>query len=357
MRISITTTCIGLVSLAAFAGGALWAQWTDGPVPSARAAVAAPICPADEARGGGEVLIKGGRFMMGSDNERPEEKSAHPVVVSDFFIDTHEVTNAQFAAFVEATGYVTIAERGIGAAGRGRMPETLLRPGGMVFSPPRDAVADLSDVTKWWRWVEGANWRAPEGPGSSLDGRAHHPVVQVSVEDAYAYAKWTGRALPTEAQWEFAARGGLDGAKYAWGDTYDETDGTKANTWQGAFPSSDTKLDGAHGTAPAGCYEPNGYGLHDMAGNVWEYVQNWWVPTHPAASMSDPLGPTPRDAAPFGSALGPRVTVKGGSWLCAPSYCARFRPSGRQPQELALGSNHIGFRTVRAAVRSEGAAQ
>ncbi len=337
---------IPCLAAAGFGGGALLAV-ADGAARAAPPpAVAAKACPA-RPDASGEILIEGGRFEMGSDTERPEERSAHTVSVSSFFIDRTEVTNAEFAAFVDATGYVTIAERGIGEAGRGRLPEALLKPGGMVFAPPTEAVGNFTDVSQWWRWVEGANWRQPEGPGSSIEGREHHPVVQVSVEDAYAYAKWAGRALPTEAEWEYAARGGLDGATYTWGDTYDPAVKAKANTWQGEFPVSDEALDGFHGTAPAGCFEANGYGLYDMAGNVWEYAQNWWVPGHVGGAAADPLGPTLREAQRFGTALGPQVTVKGGSWLCAPVYCARFRPSARQPQELALGSNHIGFRTVR----------
>lgn len=343
---------LGSVALAtvAFCGGVLFSVVDERWLSEAEAAgtpTAWPVCPVRAAEGPDEVLIAAGVFTMGSDTERREERIAHPVGLSDFWIDRHEVTNAQFAGFVEATGYVTIAERGIGEVGRGKMPETLLRPGGMVFAPPKRTVGDLSDVTKWWRWVEGASWRHPEGPGSSIEGKDNHPVVQVSIEDAYAYAKWAGRALPSEAQWEYAARGGLEGTRYTWGDTYEPTDGTKANTWQGAFPNVDEAVDGAHGTAPVGCYQPNGYGLHDMAGNVWEYVANWWMPGHQSDYVIDPLGPTPREAAAHGSVLGPRVTVKGGSWLCSPVYCARFRPSGRQPQELALSSNHIGFRTVR----------
>ncbi len=311
-----------------------------------------PTCPVRSADGPDEVLIRAGVFTMGSDTERPEEKVAHPVGLSAFYIDRHEVTNDQFAAFVDATGYVTIAERGLGDVGRGHVPDALRRPGGMVFAPPTTPVTDLTDVTKWWQWVEGANWREPEGPGSTIEGKGNHPVVQVSIEDAYAYAKWAGRALPSEAQWEYAARGGLEGATYAWGNTFDEPDGTKATTWQGAFPHADAAIDGAHGTAPVGCYDANDYGLHDMAGNVWEYVANWWVPHHAGEYAIDPKGPLPRSAAPYGNFLGPRVTVKGGSWLCSPMYCARFRPSGRQPQELAISSNHIGFRTVRVATGS-----
>lgn len=341
---AVLVSALVLSAAAAWGAYALW----NGPARAQPPAVAVDACPA-RAEARGEVFIEGGRFTMGSDSERPEERQAHPVDVSDFYIDRTEVTNAQFARFVEETGYVTIAERGIGEAGRGKLPDTLLEPGGMVFAPPTDPLDDLTDVTRWWRWVEGADWRHPEGPGSSIEGREHHPVVQVSVEDAYAYAKWAGRALPTEAQWEYAARGGSDGTRYSWGDSYDESDGSRANTWQGAFPHEDKALDGANGTAKVGCYEANGHGLYDMEGNVWEFVQNWWVPGHPGREASDPLGPTLGEARRFATALGPQVTVKGGSWLCSPLYCARFRPTARQPQELALGSNHIGFRTVRPA--------
>ncbi|WMS44556.1 formylglycine-generating enzyme family protein [Acuticoccus sp. MNP-M23] len=346
----LTRSAVILCALGAtgFAAGVVFAtEGTSVPfAQSAPVALAAAACP-ERPQATGEVFIKGGAFTMGSDSDRPEERMAHDVLVSDFFIDRTEVTNAEFAAFVKETGYITIAERGIGAAGRGKLPDALLQPGGMVFAPPTEPVGDFTDVSRWWRWAKGASWRHPEGPGSTIEDRDHHPVVQVSIEDAYAYAKWAGRALPTEAQWEYAARGGLKDKRYTWGNTYDEADADKANTWQGAFPTNDEQIDGAHGTAAVGCYEANGYGLYDMAGNVWEYAQNWWVPGHPAVAATDPLGPTVREALTHGTALGPQVTVKGGSWLCAPVYCARFRPSARQPQELALGSNHIGFRTVR----------
>jgi formylglycine-generating enzyme required for sulfatase activity len=285
----------------------------------------------------GMVLVPGGRFTMGEDDERPEERPAHRVEVAAFWIDRHEVTNAQFADFVAATGYVTVAERGLDPAENPGVPPELLRPGGMVFTAP-EGVANGWDVTQWWRYVPGASWRAPSGPGSSIVGKEGHPVVQIAYEDALAYAAWRGTELPTEAQWEYAARGGLDGATYAWGDTFhDPAQGFKTNSWQGSFPVADTGEDGFKGTAPVGCFAPNGYGLYDMTGNVWEYTADRYLPYHRTGAH--------RSGTPS-SEDGGSVVIKGGSWLCVPTFCARYRPSGRQPQELSLGSNHIGFRTV-----------
>ena len=294
----------------------------------------------------GMVWIEGGTFTMGSDEERPEERAAHEVKVGGFWIDRHEVTNAQFARFVEATGYVTIAERGLDPAAHPGVPPELLAPGAVVFTPP-DGLLNLVDFTQWWRYVPGADWRHPSGPGSSIEGKQNHPVVNVAYEDAQAYARWLGRELPTEAQWEFAARGGLNRATYSWGDAYyDPVAGWRANTWQGLFPLKDDVEDGYHGAAPVGCFAPNGYGLYDMAGNVWEYARDWYVPEHPPGPATDPVGPDIAFAARYAGAAGPSVVIKGGSYLCAPNFCARYRPAARQPQELSLGASHLGFRTV-----------
>ncbi|MGX1305692.1 sulfatase modifying factor 1 [Amorphus suaedae] len=297
---------------------------------------------------GAFVDLPGGSFMMGSERFYPEEGPAEKVTVGPFAISTTEVTNDQFAAFVAATGYVTTAEQGLDPEKYPDVPEELRRPGSMVFAQPSERVS-LADPNAWWRYVTGADWRHPTGPDSSIEGLGHHPVVQVSPEDAAAYAAWAGGRLPTEAEWEFAARGGLDAADYAWGQTYQAPgEAWKANTWQGLFPSVDMAEDGHHGTAPAASFAPNGYGLYDMIGNVWEYVGDYWVPGHVPGPKVDPQGPDAVVAARFSSpATGPRRVVKGGSWLCAPSYCQRYRPSARQPAELSLGTNHIGFRIVK----------
>ncbi|NOD92481.1 SUMF1/EgtB/PvdO family nonheme iron enzyme [Ruegeria sp. HKCCD4884] len=294
------------------------------------------------------IQIEGQTFNMGSQSHYREEGPIRPVTVSTFFIGKTEVTNAEFGAFVDATGYVTTAERGLTQEERPGWPPELLEPGSMVFAQPAEPV-DLDNPNKWWRWVAGANWRAPEGPGSTIDGRDNHPVVQVSPEDAEAYAIWAGGRLPTEAEWELAARGGLgDGA--TWDEPYDPVSGWKANTWQGEFPSTDMAADGHHGTSPVASFLPNGYGIHDMVGNVWEHVSDWWVPTHPNVSETDPHGPSEALAARFSHPeIGAQRVVKGGSWLCAPAFCMRYRPTARQPFERGLGSNHTGFRLAKNA--------
>jgi formylglycine-generating enzyme len=308
------------------------------PLPSARADGSnGLLCasysglPEEEGPQAGMVLIRRGTFTMGDERAWPEERLAHKVTVSAFWIDRHEVTNAQFARFVAVTGYQTMAERGMDAAKRPDLPPEALVPGAMVFD-------DSGEAGSGWLFRPGASWRHPAGPGSSIDGLDNRPVVQIAYEDALAYARWLGHDLPTEAEWEFAARGGLDGATYAWGnDYYDPAQGWRANSWQGPFPAQDEVLDGFHGLAPVGCFPPNGYGLLDMTGNVWEYVRDWYVPGHPGAAQYDPIGPDLALATRFAGPEEPSVVTKGGSWLCAPTFCARYRPSARQLHELGLG--------------------
>ena len=317
----------------------------------AESAPAARLCdtyagqPEDEGPTAGMTWIGGGTFTMGADDQHPEERAAHGVTIGGFWIDRHEVTNAEFAGFVGATGYRTLAERGLDPKDYPGMPPELLVPGSMVFFVP-ERLADMADISQWWRYVPGADWRHPQGPGSSIEGKASHPVVHVAYEDAAAYAEWAGRRLPSEAEWEGAARGGLDGAAYTWGNSYDPVEGWKANSWQGSFPQRDEVLDGHHGTAPVGCFEANGYGLFDMAGNVWEWTADWYVPGFAPAPVTDPAGPDMVQAAAAAPDRLPRRVIKGGSWLCAPDFCARYRPAARQPMDADLGASHIGFRTV-----------
>lgn len=270
----------------------------------------------------GEVQIAGGRFLMGAEPMHAEEGPPQTVEVAAFSIDRTEVTNRQFAEFVDATGYVTQAERAPDPALYPGVPASQLRPSSLVFFAPRSP----ADAASIWRVVEGANWRAPEGPGSSIQERMDHPVVQVGYEDALAYARWRGRDLPTEAEWEYAARGGIDGARFVWGDERETPQ--RANYWQGVFPVIDNGEDGYRArTAPVGCYPPNDYDLHDMAGNVWE----WTKAVYPDGPQQGP---------------GAQHTIKGGSFLCADNFCYRFRPPARQPGPPDTGASHIGFRTV-----------
>jgi formylglycine-generating enzyme required for sulfatase activity len=250
------------------------------------------------------------------------------VTVGPFSIDRTEVTNAQFAAFVKATGYVTLAERQPDPALYPGVPASQLKPSSLVFVGA--AGLGSGDPSLWWRVVDGASWKHPEGPGSDLAGRERHPVVQVAFEDAMAYARWRGRDLPTEAEWEFAARAGLDGKRYEWGDDRPDPKAPRANTWQGVFPAVDTADDGYKArTAPVGCYPPSAYGLSDMTGNVWEWTSDWL-----------------QDGRPEGDPARSRM-VKGGSFLCADNFCLRYRPSARQPGPPDTGTSHVGFRTVK----------
>ncbi len=312
-----------------------------------------PFAGSAPAESGEMVWIPGGEFTMGSNSDwaRPEEKPAHRVRLDGFWMDRTEVTNDQFAVFVHATGYVTTAERRPDPAEILKQlppgtpapsPESLV-PGSMVFRPPRQA-GRLLDPPAWWAWTPGADWRHPSGPGSSIEGKGTHPVVQVSWEDATAYARWAGKRLPSEAEWEFAARGGLEGRTYVWGDELRPDGRCMANTWQGCFPTQNALEDGYFGSAPVGSFPPNGYGLRDMAGNVWEWCRDRYDPAHYRTflgqSVVNPTGPL--------STSGPEQrSQRGGSFLCSESYCNRYRPEARQGCAPDTGMSHVGFRCVR----------
>jgi formylglycine-generating enzyme required for sulfatase activity len=288
---------------------------------------------------------------MGSDVHYPEEAPAHAAVVGGYWIDRYQVTNLQFDEFVAATGYVTVAERPLDPDDYPGAPAENLVSGSMVFTRTTGPV-DLRHLSQWWRWTPGASWRHPDGPGSSLDDRADHPVVHVAYEDAEAYAAWAGKALPGEAEWERAARGGFDAAAFVWGDEPERPGQRLANYWHGDFPWR--PVDGYGSTAPVGSYPPNGNGLHDMAGNVWEWTTDWW-----SRHAEDPAGsccvPTERPRPTMESSYDPaqpqfrvpRRVIKGGSFLCADSYCQRYRPAARRPQTIDTGMSHIGFRCIR----------
>ncbi len=282
---------------------------------------------------------------MGSDDHYPEERPTRTARVAPFAIDVYLVTNRQFAAFVAATGYVTVAERPLDPRHYPGVDATDLVPGSLVFRMTEGPV-DLREFRNWWGWVPQASWHRPLGPGSSLEGLEDHPVVHVAYPDAIAYARWVGRRLPSEAEWEYAARGGLDGARFEWGDEDDQETAPRINTWQGTFPYENTELDGWTRTSPVGFYEPNGYGLHDMTGNVWEWTSSPFY-EHPfPESRSRCCGP-PRGeilAEPPGSGPVPARAIRGGSHLCTVQYCFRYRPAARQPQTIDTSTSHIGFR-------------
>jgi sulfatase modifying factor 1 len=268
-------------------------------------------------------------------------------------MDRFQVTNERFKRFVKETGYVTLAQRQPNAADYAAAKRELLVPGSTVFVPPGHRV-DLRDHYNWWRYVPGADWRHPRGSASTIRGLSRHPVVHLAWEDAEAYTRWAGRQLPTEAEWEFAARGGLDGAEYTWGDEFMPAGRHMANTWQGEFPTMNTKLDGFGWTAPVGSFPPNGYGLHDMAGNVWEWTTDWFQDhakiAHTCCTVANPRGGD-RDHSydPHEVELGiriPRRVIKGGSHLCAENYCRRYRPAARMPQAIDTSTSHLGFRCI-----------
>jgi formylglycine-generating enzyme required for sulfatase activity len=296
------------------------------------------------------VWIPGGTFLMGSNSHYREEAPAHQVTVDGFWMDKFTVTNEQFRRFVEETKHVTLAERPPNPEEYpGAKPEMLV-PASMVFQKPRHRV-DLRNPYNWWGYVPGANWRHPEGPEHTLKGRNEHPVVQVAYEDAEAYAKWAGKALPTESEWEFAARGGLEAAEYSWGNEFAPGGKPMANTWQGEFPWQNLKADGFLGTAPVGSFPANGYGLYDMAGNVWQWTTDWFQSHHLArsccASFNPQGGDRDRSYDPRQPDIRiPRKVMKGGSYLCAPNYCHRYRPAARMAQPIDTSTCHLGFRCI-----------
>ena len=307
----------------------------------------------DELLRDGMVFISGGTFRMGSDKHYPEERPVHSVTVNGFWIDRTPVTNRDFRKFVEATGYVTFAEIAPDAKDYpGALPH-MLKAGSMVFSPP-DHPVDLANIANWWMFTFGANWRRPYGKGSSIRGLDDHPVVQIAYRDAEAYATWAGKTLPTEAEWEFAARGGLDGAEFAWGDELTPNGRHMANTWQGQFPWQNLVEDGFARTSPVEAFAPNGYGLYDMIGNVWEWTADWYSPMHEAdAPKACCIPENPRGGSEVASydpcqprIKIPRKVVKGGSHLCAPNYCRRYRPAARHAQPIDTSMSHVGFRCV-----------
>jgi sulfatase modifying factor 1 len=299
------------------------------------------------------VWIQGGAFVMGSDRHYPEEAPAHRVIVDGFAIDRTPVTNRQFRAFVEATDHVTFAEIATKAEDYPGAAPVMLQPGSMTFNPPSHPV-DLSDFSQWWMFKFGASWRKPYGAGSSLKRLDDHPVVHVAFTDAEAYARWTGKELPTEAEWEFAARGGLADAEFAWGDELMPMGRQMANTWQGSFPHENLSTNRYKRTSPVGAHPPNSYGVSDMIGNVWEWTADWFAQKHqgdPAKACCIPENPRGPSEIESYDPLQPAVmigrkVVKGGSHLCAPNYCRRYRPAARHAQPIDTSMSHIGFRCV-----------
>jgi sulfatase modifying factor 1 len=301
------------------------------------------------------VAIKGGSFWMGSDQHYPEEAPARQVVVDGFWIDRSPVTNRQFAEFVRSTGFVTAAEIAPSAAIYPDADPAMLQPGSSVFAAPGHRV-DLRNPHHWWHFVFGAQWRHPQGPGSTIEGLEDHPVVHVDHSDAKAYAEWAGKRLPTEAEWEFASRGGFDRLAYAWGHELFPGGRAMANTWQGEFPLHNSLLDGYRFTSPVGAFPANGYGLYDMIGNAWEWTDDWYcervntgrdersccIPHNPRGGTEE----ASRDRSAPGGQFGRKV-LKGGSHLCAPNYCQRYRPAARYPQTVDTSTSHIGFRCAR----------
>ncbi|TSD99835.1 formylglycine-generating enzyme family protein [Skermania sp. ID1734] len=297
--------------------------------------------------------VPGGTFWMGSEDFYPEERPVHQVTVDGFWIDTHPVTVSQFRRFVRETGHVTTAESAPDATEYPGADPELLVPGSLVFTPP-DHPVPLDDYRRWWSYVPQADWRHPEGSGSNLGGRDRHPVTHVSYFDARAYAQWAGKELPSEAEWEFAARGGLDRKPFVWGDEHSPRGRPGGNVWQGRFPWENLLEDGFAGTSPVGKFRPNGYGLFDMAGNVWEWTSDRYTADHAASgknvkaakSCCIPRNPRIEHALTDGGEGHSRRVIKGGSHLCAPNYCLRYRPAARQGETEETSTCHLGFRCI-----------
>ena len=308
----------------------------------------------------GMVWISGGEFHQGaiaSDTiAMAHERPVHRAAVDGFFMDIHEVTNEQFAKFIKETGYITVAERIVDweeikqqlPIGTPRPHDSILRPGSLVFRKTQTVLPNLYDYSQWWKWEIGANWKNPQGLETTIEGKEDHPVVHIAYEDALAYCKWAGKRLPTEAEWEYAARGGYDGAPFTWGTERDSLS-LKANTWEGEFPVSNTQIDGHERTAPVMSFPPNDFGLYDMAGNVWEWTSDWYNTDYYSklnniGMVKNPLGAT----TPYNprNPLAREKVLKGGSFLCSDSYCASYRPSARMGTSLDSGIEHLGFRTV-----------
>ena len=308
----------------------------------------------------GMVWISGGIYDMGaSDGDRmalPHEKPKHTVKVDGFYMDETEVTNAQFSKFIEATNYITTAERPVDwelikqqlPPGTPKPHDSLLLPGSLLFKKTKESVPNLYDFSQWWRWTNGANWKQPEGKGSSIDGKDNHPVVHVSYEDAMAYCHWAGRRLPTEAEWEFAARGGKRDKIYFWGDLTDKLS-SYVNSWEGEFPVDNTQADGFEKSAPVKTYPPNGYGLYEISGNVWEWTSDWYSSQYyqyckENSITNNPKGPN-EAFNPNNPYIDERI-IRGGSFLCNASYCASYRVSSRMATDPSTSLEHLGFRTV-----------
>ena len=316
--------------------------------------------PADLNAPEGMVWIPGGEFSQGAVEKdaiaMKHEKPAHPVIVDGFFMDETEVTNAQFRKFVEATDYITLAERKIDweeikhqlPPGTPKPHDSLLQPGSLVFRKPTSEVKNLHDYSQWWQWKAGANWRQPYGPGSSIEGKEDFPVVHIAYEDAKAYADWAGRRLPTEAEWEYAAKGGSKNAIFGWGNDEEKLH-EMANTWTGKFPVENDSVDNFSRVAPVKSYPPNAFGLYEMAGNVWEHTQDWYNINYYHDALEEGKLVNPRGAVQAFNPHNPQVqekVIKGGSYLCHASYCTSFRPSARMQNSIDSSHEHVGFRTV-----------